>query len=78
MMTDWYQKSMNALVLNGKAGRTQEAYSRALRMLCEFYGKEPEQIGEAELEAYFLHRRNVDRWSANTMRICYCGIRFVV
>lgn len=69
---------MNALVLNGKAGRTQEAYSRALRMLCEFYGKEPEQIGEAELEAYFLHRRNVDRWSANTMRICYCGIRFVV
>lgn len=77
MMTDWYQKSINALALNGKAGRTQEAYSRALRMLCEFYGnKEPEDIGEAELEAYFLHRRNVDHWSANTLRICYCGIRF--
>ena len=77
MMTDWYQKSMNALALNGKAGRTQEAYSRALRMLCEFYGnKEPEDIGEAELEGYFLHRRNVDHWSANTLRICYCGIRF--
>jgi len=76
MMTDWYQKSMNALALNGKAGRTQEAYSRALRMLCEFYGKVPEEISEAELEAYFLHRRNVDHWSANTLRICYCGIRF--
>jgi site-specific recombinase XerD len=76
MMTDWYQKSMHALALNGKAGRTQEAYSRALRMLCEFYGKSPEQISEAELEAYFLRRRNVDRWSANTLRICYCGIRF--
>lgn len=77
MMTDWYQKSMNALALNGKAGRTQEAYSRALRMLCEFYdNKAPEDIGEAELEAYFLHRRNVDHWSANTLRICYCGIRF--
>ena len=77
MMTDWYQKSMNALALNGKAGRTQEAYSRGLRMLCEFYGnKAPEDIGEAELEAYFLHRRNVDKWSANTLRICYCGIRF--
>ena len=77
MMTDWYEKSVNALALNGKAGRTQEAYSRALRMLCEFYGnKEPEDIGEAELEAYFLHRRNVDHWSANTLRICYCGIRF--
>jgi integrase/recombinase XerD len=76
MMTDWYQKSMNALALNGKAGRTQEAYSRALRMLCDFYGKVPEDIGEQELEAYFLHRRNVDHWSANTLRICYCGIRF--
>lgn len=77
MMTAWYQKSMNALALNGKAGRTQEAYSRGLRMLCEFYGnKAPEDIGEAELEAYFLHRRNVDKWSANTLRICYCGIRF--
>ena len=76
MMTEWYQKSMTALALNGKAGRTQESYSRALRMLCEFYGKEPEQIDEAELEAYFLRRRNVDHWSGNTLRICYCGIRF--
>lgn len=76
MMTDWYQKSINALALNGKAGRTQEAYSRALRMLCDFYGKVPEEIAEAELEAYFLHRRNVDHWSPNTLRICYCGIRF--
>lgn len=32
MMADWYQKSMDALALNGKAGRTQEAYSRALRI----------------------------------------------
>ena len=29
MMTDWYQKSMTALALNGNAGRTQEAYHRA-------------------------------------------------
>jgi integrase/recombinase XerD len=76
MMTDWYQKSINALCLNGKAERTQEAYTRAVRMLSEFYGKRPDEISEGELEAYFLHRRNVDHWSANTMRICYCGIRF--
>jgi len=76
MMTDWYRKSMNAHALNGKADRTQEAYTRALRMLCEHYDKEPEEISETELEAYFLHRRNVDHWSPNTLRICYCGIRF--
>jgi integrase/recombinase XerD len=76
MMTDWYQKSINALALNGKGERTQEAYTRALRMLAKFYDKRPEEISEPELEAYFLHRKNVDRWSPNTMRICYCGIRF--
>ena len=74
---DWFQKSINSLSLNGKAERTQEAYTRALRMLCEFHGnKPPEAITEPELEAYFLHRKNVDGWSSNTMRICYCGIRF--
>lgn len=46
-------------------------------MLCEFHGnKPPEAITEPELEAYFLHRKNTDGWSSNTMRICYCGIRF--
>jgi site-specific recombinase XerD len=45
-------------------------------MLSAFHDKPPEEISEGELEAYFLHRRNVDHWSPNTMRICYCGIRF--
>ncbi len=76
MMTDWYQKSINALSLNGKGERTQEAYTRAVRMLSEFYGKRPDEISEKELEDYFLRRKNVDHWSPNTMRICYCGIRF--
>ena len=76
MSTDWFQKSMNTLSLNGKGERTQQAYTRALRMLVDFYGKRPEEISEAELEAYFLRRKNEDRWSSNTLRICYCGIRF--
>jgi integrase/recombinase XerD len=76
MMTEWYQNAINALQLNGLGERTQEAYVRALRMLCEFYHKTPDQISESELQQYFLHRKNRDRWSPNTMRICYCGIRF--
>ena len=76
MSKDWYQQSINALQLNGKGERTQQAYTRALRMLVDFCGKPPAAITEAELEAYFLHRRNRDHWSPNTMRICYCGIRF--
>ncbi len=55
--------------------RTQKAYTRALRMLVDVYGKRPEEINEAELSAYFLCRKNVDRWSSNTLCICHCGIR---
>jgi integrase/recombinase XerD len=70
MMTNWYERSIHMLQLNGKGERTQEAYTRALRMLIDFYDKTPDRITEEELEDYFLQRKNVDHWSPNTMRIC--------
>ena len=45
-------------------------------MLVDFYGKTPELINELQLQDYFLHRKNVDKWSPATMRICYSGIKF--
>jgi site-specific recombinase XerD len=45
-------------------------------MLADFYNKTPDQITEAQLQDYFLHRRNTDKWSAATLRICYSGIKF--
>lgn len=76
MKTEWYESMIQTLQLNGKGERTQEAYARAVRMLLDFYHKAPDQITADELQAYFLHRRNVSRWSPATLRICYAGIRF--
>jgi integrase/recombinase XerD len=76
MMNDWYQRMVAALQLNGKGERTQQAYTRSVRMLSQFYDKTPDLISEPELQEYFLHRKNVNHWSPKTMRICYCGIRF--
>ena len=75
-MNDWYQRMVATLQLNGKGERTQQAYTRSVRMLSQFYDKTPNLISEAELQEYFLHRKNVNHWSPKTMRICYCGIRF--
>ena len=75
-MKDYYQRSMRALQLAGMSERTQECYTRAVRMLVDFYGKTPDLITETELADYFLHRRNVSNWSGATMRICYSGIKF--
>lgn len=75
-MKDYYKKSMRALQLAGMSQRTQQCYTRSVRMLVDFYNKTPDQINEQELQDYFLHRKNVDKWSAATMRICYSGIKF--
>jgi hypothetical protein len=40
LQTPWYNKTVEALQLNGKGERTQQAYARAVRMLIEFHGKE--------------------------------------
>jgi len=74
--TVWHPKMIKALQVNGMAERTQECYVRAMRMLVEFYDKTPDQITEQELQDYFIHRKNVSRWSPATMRICYSGVKF--
>jgi integrase len=76
MMNDWYERSMKALQLAGLAERSQYTYTREVRLLVEFYGKTPDLISQHELEEYFLHRRNVTKWSAATLRVCYSGMRF--
>ena len=75
-MNDWYERSMKALQLNGLAKRTQESYTRMVRMLVDFYGKTPDQITEEELQEYFLHKKQFSNWSGTYMRICYSAIRF--
>ncbi len=76
MMNDWYERSMKALQLAGLAERTQYTYTREVRLLVEFCGKTPDLIAQQELEEYFLHRRNVTKWSSASLRVCYSGIRF--
>ena len=72
----WYDDAIDALQLNGLSEKTQLHYARAIRQLVEFYDKAPELITEDELQKYFLHRRNEDKWAPSTMQICLSGIRF--
>jgi len=77
LQTPWYDKAVEALKLNGKGERTQEAYARHVRKLIEFFnGKEPDHITEEELKRYFIHRQDINKWQPNTMRICYSAIKF--
>ena len=53
VMENWYENNVKALQLNGKCERTQQSYTRAVRMLTEFYGKTPDLITEEELQDLF-------------------------
>ena len=56
-MNDWYQRMVATLQLNGKGERTQQAYTRSVRMLSQFYDKTPDLVSEQELQEYFLQYR---------------------
>lgn len=75
-MNDWYERSMKALQLGGLSQRSQYTYTREVRLLVDFCGKTPDSISPQELEEYFLHRKNVTKWSSSSLKVCYSGIRF--
>jgi integrase len=76
LQTPWYNKTIDALQLAGKGDKTQESYARSVRQLLEYVHKDPHLITEQELQKYFLFRRNTSNWSASTLNICYCGLKF--
>ncbi len=75
-MNDYHQQSIKALQLAGMSESTQECYTRSVRKLVDFYGIPPEKITEQQVQDYFLHRRNEDKWMPATLRIAQSGIKF--
>jgi hypothetical protein len=63
MITERYQKAIDALQLSGLDERTSGAVRTRPAMLCQLYDKTPDEISETGLRRYFLHRRNHDQWA---------------
>lgn len=57
------QRMLEDLQLRGLSARTKECYTRAVRQLAEHYRKSPDQISEEELREYFLHLKQVKKYS---------------
>jgi hypothetical protein len=51
MSPDYYRQTQDALQLNGLSAKTQVAYLRAVRMLCDFHQCPPEHLSEVQLQA---------------------------
>ena len=70
------QRFIDDLQLQGMSARTQQAYTRVVRLLAEHYKTSPDQITEEQLRDYFLYVKNAKHWSRATMTQSICGIKF--
>jgi integrase/recombinase XerD len=75
-MTPLRQRMIQDLQLKGYSDSTQTLYVTAVRQLCEHFGKTPGKITEEDLRDYFLHGKNVKKWSRSTSTVALCGIKF--
>jgi len=75
-MTELRKRMIESLQLRGLSERTQEAYVRAVRQLSDHYHKSPDLITDEELRQYFLHIKNVKKYSRASSTIAICGIKF--
>ena len=75
-MTELRRRMTDDMVVRRMAEATQEAYLSAVVGLARFYRRSPDQITEAEVQAYLLHliRERKRAWS--TCNIVVHGLRF--
>lgn len=69
-----YQEHINALTRQGKAQRTIDGYSLAVRRITEFYDQCPDKLTLQQLKDYFLALVKSHSWS--TVKVDRNGLQF--
>ena len=70
------QRMREDLQLIGRSPRTQQAYTRAVRKLSEFYQRSPDKLSETQVRKYFLTIKNEHHYAPGSLRVAFNGIRF--
>jgi integrase/recombinase XerD len=69
-----YDRHQKLLKLQGKAQKTIEAYSRAVRRIRDHYDCSPDQLKQEQLENYFVEL--IERYSWSTVKLDRLGLMF--
>jgi integrase/recombinase XerD len=75
-MTELRRRMDEDMVVRGMADRTRETYLWAVTGLARFYRRSPDQISDAEVQAYLLHLIRDRQRSWSTCNIVVHGLRF--
>jgi len=71
---DLYRENLKCLKLQGKADKTVDVYSRALRRVVEKTGRSPHRLTPTDFKNYFAEL--VDSYSWSTVKIDRNGLQF--
>jgi len=69
----FYQQQLKTLKLQGKAQKTIESYSRAIRRVRDYFDRCPDQLKPEDLETYFADLVESHSWS--TVKIDRVGLQ---
>ena len=69
-----YQQHLRSLKLQGKAKKTIDAYSRAIRRVSNYFDCCPDKLNPEQLEVYFADLVESHSWS--TVKIEQNGLQF--
>ena len=75
-MTELRRRMDDDMLARGFADRTREAYLWAVTGLARFYRRSPDQISDAEIQAYLVHLIRDRQRSWSTCNIVVTGLRF--
>jgi len=75
-MTELRRRMEDDMVARGFASRTRSSYLWAVSSLARFYRRSPDQVSDAEAQAYLVHLLRERHLSSSTCNVVVSGLRF--
>lgn len=75
-MTELRRRMEDDMVARGLASRTRSSYLWAVSSLARFYRRSPDQVSDAEAQAYLVHLLRERQLSSSTCNVVVSGLRF--
>ena len=75
-MSPLRQRMLDALVVRGKAVRTQEAYIEAVARLASHFGRSPARLTSQQVQQYLLHLLRERKLARSSVNQYGCAYRF--
>ena len=76
-MTPLRQRMLDALVVRGKAERTQQAYIEAVALLAAHFRCSPDSLSAQQVQQYLLHLLRERKLARSTVNQYGCAFRFL-